>query len=98
MAEQHTRCGRPVKGPVKWEPDWCPRDNTSAARAEGVSAGSRRVGPFEHGRFGEGLTNSLDNAPGGDHNLGLNICHRAAYQMFHYGQMFLPSNRGYGQV
>jgi hypothetical protein len=29
MAQQHTRCGRPVKCPVAWEPDWLPAAHPS---------------------------------------------------------------------
>jgi hypothetical protein len=38
--------------------------NAPDVQMDGVAAGSRRVGPFQHSRFGEGLTISLDLAPG----------------------------------
>jgi hypothetical protein len=53
---------------------------------DGVAAGSRRVGPFEHGRFGAGLTISLDLVVSGG---GTVTSDRAAYLLFHWEGGFM---------
>ncbi len=57
---------------------------------DGVAAGSRRVGPFEHGRFG--ATISLDLALSGvGIGKGSDTHERAAYDAFHSERGFMAN-------